>query len=155
MSGDNHYLTALDATSGEMRWHFGTNQWLNMSPILSSDRKVVYVGERFSLGDYLYAVDATSGEELWQYREGSTYVYTLATLADGALIAGWGNGRVYGFASNATTPTPHPRWHGNSVAWQINMGTDFSSESAAVHADGTLAVNLISGKVVAMQLAVQ
>ena len=76
---------------------FRTNQWLNMSPILSSDGKVVYVGERFSLGDYLYAIDATSGEEYGNI-EGSTYVYTLATLADGALIAGWGNGRVYGFA---------------------------------------------------------
>jgi outer membrane protein assembly factor BamB len=82
----------------------------------------VFVGEHYSIGDRLYALDALTGENLWQYREGSTYTYPLATLTDGSLLAAWGNGRIYAFPANATNPPSHPKWHGNEVAWQVNMG---------------------------------
>lgn len=155
ISGDDMSVHAYDATSGEERWRQQTYQYLNTSPLLSPDGKVVYVGEHYSIGDRLYALNALTGATIWQYREGSTYAYPLATLTDGGLLAAWGNGRLYAFPANATNPDDQSgQWHGNEVVWQVPLGADFATESAAVHTDGTFAVALTNGKVAALQLAV-
>jgi outer membrane protein assembly factor BamB len=64
-SGAGSRLTAYNASTGEMLWHFGQgNAGWAPQPVVSQDGIVFYL--EGSIPTNLYAVDSTTGQQLWQ-----------------------------------------------------------------------------------------
>lgn len=62
VGSSDHFLYALDATSGALKWKFQTNGRVTSSAAVS--RGVVYFG---SYDSYFYAVDAATGQLKWKF----------------------------------------------------------------------------------------
>jgi outer membrane protein assembly factor BamB len=90
-------LYALDATSGSLKWKFGTHGIIHSSPALYDG--VVYFG---SWDTYMYAVDAQTGKEIWKFKTREQPVMHLLegiqaspSIADGVLYFGARDGFFY------------------------------------------------------------
>ncbi len=104
----NHYVYALDATSGALRWKMlvshdpfqapESNQPLDLGvlapPVI--DNGILYVGAR---DGKLYALDATSGAQLWVY-DAHAIAFAGGFLEDANQVA-VAQGVVYGAIHNA------------------------------------------------------
>ena len=87
---DDHWLYALDATSGKKLWSYqtGNNIWMS-SPAVANG--VVYFG---STDDWLYALDATSGKKLWSYQTGGK-IWSSPAVANGVVYFGSADDSLY------------------------------------------------------------
>lgn len=116
-SGD-HFVYALEASSGKLVWKFETGNVVHASPAVADG--VVYIG---SWDRNLYALDATSGKQLWKYQTGEdtkiynqTGIASSAAVADGTVFFGCRDGHLY--AVNAKTG--EQKWsHDNKGGWVI------------------------------------
>merc|ERR1712195_139472 len=84
---------------GSKIWSFATGKYVDSSPALSSDGKVVYVGS----GDHnLYAVNASTGSKIWSFATGDGVDSSPALSIDGKVVyVGSDNTSLY--AVNALT----------------------------------------------------
>lgn len=86
-SGD-HNIYAIDASSGTLRWKFGTGDVVHASPAVADG--TVYVG---SWDRYFYALDAKTGALQWKFATGDDRkIYNQVGIAGSATVA---NGKVY------------------------------------------------------------
>lgn len=86
-SGD-HFVYALDAATGALRWKFATGNVVHASPAVSNG--TVYIG---SWDRYMYALDAKSGALRWKFLTGDDRtIYNQVGISSSAAIA---NGIVY------------------------------------------------------------
>jgi outer membrane protein assembly factor BamB len=85
----DHYLYALDASTGKELWSFQTGSWVDSSPAVVNG--VVYCG---SNDGYLYALNASTGTELWRFW--THYgVRSSPAVADGKVYFGSDDFRLY------------------------------------------------------------
>merc|ERR1711935_269130 len=74
---------AVNKTAGSKIWSFPTGNYVDSSPALSSDGKVVYVGS----GDHsLYAVNALTGSKIWSFATGDGVSSSPALSSDGKVV---------------------------------------------------------------------
>jgi len=82
--GNTDGVYALDAATGEERWHLDTGHF--SAPVVKDG--VVYAG-----GTDLYALDAATGEERWRFQAGGSV--TSPAVADGTVYVGSNDNYVY------------------------------------------------------------
>jgi outer membrane protein assembly factor BamB len=139
----DHFLYALDASSGVLKWKFETHGRITSTPAVANG--LVYFP---SFDSYFYAVDAASGLLKWKFQTAGEHRFTAPhlhgaepaaeTMADpfdfylsspavsnGAVYFGSGDGNVY--ALDAATGT---------LKWKFHTG-DVVHASPAI-ANGTL-----------------
>merc|ERR1712195_400081 len=74
---------SLSHSPGSKIWSFATGKYVDSSPALSSDGKVVYVGS----GDHnLYAVNASTGSKIWSFATGDGVNSSPALSIDGKVV---------------------------------------------------------------------
>ncbi len=117
----DHFLYAVDAATGALRWKFEAGSWIESSPAVVNN--TVYVG---SNDGKLYALAADSGKKLWEY---STHFVVRSSPA----VAG---SKVY-FGSNDYSLHAVDTATGKQ-AWSVNTGTDVLS--SPVVSDGIVYV---------------
>lgn len=88
----DHYLYALDATTGKQRWRFKTGDEVYSSPAVVGG--VVYIG---SGDEYVYALDAATGKQGWRFQTGG-YVLSPPAVVDGVVYIGSSGGYSYVYA---------------------------------------------------------
>lgn len=116
-SGD-HFVYALDAGTGALKWKFQTGNVVHASPAVADG--VLYIG---SWDRYLYALKASDGSLIWKFQTGDdTDIYnqvgiaSSASVADGMVFFGCRDGHFY--AVDAKTGTQ--RWSvDNHHGWVI------------------------------------
>lgn len=92
--GRDRRVHALDPTTGEKRWEFATQGYVDGSPVIVGQR--VFVG---SQDGRLYAIDLKSGEKVWEYQAGGRFTASPAVAA-GRLVIANENGIVYCFGKS-------------------------------------------------------
>ena len=97
-------IYALDAATGEERWHFTTGDAVGISPALVG--KVLY----FPSSDRtLYAVDVASGEEVWRFPIDGIALQGPTVLGGVAYIGtSFGNLYAIGSAGGDGAPSASP-----------------------------------------------
>jgi outer membrane protein assembly factor BamB len=84
--GDEEYLYALDARTGQVLWQVDPGGYVDSSPAVEAG--VVYV----SVHDYgeadLYAFDAATGTELWRFNPEPYGSFSPPAVADGLVFVG-------------------------------------------------------------------
>jgi outer membrane protein assembly factor BamB len=87
----DHYLYALDAASGALRWKFAASNKNWSTPAVANG--VVYFGS----GDgAIYALDQQSGKQLWAYKTGDAIYRSSPTPANGLVYIASQDSFVYG-----------------------------------------------------------
>jgi outer membrane protein assembly factor BamB len=116
-SGD-HYVYALDANSGAVRWKFKTGNVVHASPAVADG--TVYIG---SWDRNMYALDAVTGHERWRFQTGDDRdIYNQVGIAGSAAVA---NGTVYFGCRDShfyalDAKSGHLRWkHDDHGSWVI------------------------------------
>jgi|GEM_PF-6910713 len=87
--GDDGFLYALDAATGEERWHFQTRKWIWGQPRIFGQTIVVA-----SSDGHVYGLDASSGAKSWCARTGNANYADVIEWRGDALIA-CTDGRLY------------------------------------------------------------
>ena len=92
--GNDTYLYALDAATGQEKWFFET-PGVTSPPSISGD--AVYVGSRDSRDvttvGYLHVLDIQSGKEKGKFKTGE--VPSEPAISDGVVYFGGGDGYLY------------------------------------------------------------
>jgi outer membrane protein assembly factor BamB len=145
----NGRLHAVDAESGEKRWAFETDEFVDSSPTATVSGGpgaggTVFVGgweatlgaDPESRAGSVYAVEIELGEQRWQFETGARVV-SSPTVADGAVFAGSWDRSVY--ALDETDGEPR---------WQFETGGKVSSSPIVV--DGTVYVGSNDGYLYAL-----
>jgi outer membrane protein assembly factor BamB len=93
VSSDDHYLYALDAATGALRWRYNCNgsqpnDSLSASPVVANN--VVYVT---AYDGNVYAIDTQTGEKIWNH--------TTARLSSTFASPAYSNGVIYQAADKA------------------------------------------------------
>lgn len=102
-------MYAVDATTGEQKWEFETENFVDSSPTVADN--IVYVGS----GDgNVYALDAATGDQEWMF-ETSDSVISSPTVVNGTVYVGSADNSLYA----------------------LDAGVDGSSEASRVYS-GTL-----------------
>jgi outer membrane protein assembly factor BamB len=116
-SGD-HYVYALDATTGALRWKFKTGNVVHASPAVADG--TVYIG---SWDRNMYALDAATGHVRWRFQTGDDRdIYNQVGIAGSAAVV---NGAVYFGCRDShfyalDARTGHLRWkHDDHGSWVI------------------------------------
>ncbi|AMP04280.1 PQQ-binding-like beta-propeller repeat protein [Collimonas pratensis] len=81
-------VCALDPASGALKWKYGTNDWVQASPVIGADG-TVYVGANGS-DSVFYALNPQTGAAAWGYSVGGG-VTDASLAADGTVYLGLGN----------------------------------------------------------------
>jgi outer membrane protein assembly factor BamB len=92
-SSYDHYLNAVDATTGKTRWRYQTVEIVSSATVANG---VVYTG---SDGDYVYALRASDGSLLWQV-PAAVPGTSSPVVVNGVVYVGWANSM---FALDAAT----------------------------------------------------
>jgi outer membrane protein assembly factor BamB len=70
-------LLALDSSNGNIKWRFGTQDWVWSGPVLSNG--VLYVGD---LSGFFYAVNSTDGTSQWRLQPQNAIVGPPVIVGD-------------------------------------------------------------------------
>ncbi len=97
IGSSNKQLFALDAETGEVRWHFEGDASLQMTPTVADG--TVYIPSAYGT---LYALDARTGELRWTFAE-SLGPYAMPAIEDGILFAGSMDGTFYAIDAQSGT----------------------------------------------------
>jgi outer membrane protein assembly factor BamB len=116
-SGDGR-VYAVDAASGEERWHAQTGDVVHASPAVAGG--LVYVG---SWDGDLYALDAATGQERWRFHGGRDDVIhnqvgfqSSPAVADGVVYVGCRDSKLYALDAG----TGQERWRfDNEGSWVV------------------------------------
>jgi outer membrane protein assembly factor BamB len=84
---DDHFIYAVDAISGNLKWKYQTQQNVDSSPIVSNG--IVYIG---SADGNLYALDVVTGSLKWKYDTGSLIVKSSPLISKEVVFIGNRNG---------------------------------------------------------------
>ncbi len=79
--GAGKEVYALDATTGAVRWEFGTKEYVSTSPTLSGGR--IYISDF----DFLYAIDQKTGAVIWSSPTATTFYFAPIVSGQTALVA--------------------------------------------------------------------
>ena len=90
VGGHDGYLYAINPSTGDIFWHFRTDDRIWTAPTVAGD----LVFARSDDGN-LYAVDTATGEEHWRHQIGWAYEASAAVVADGIVYAGGSCGAIY------------------------------------------------------------
>jgi len=124
--GDSRGVYALDAATGEERWHLDAGAWVSAMSLTDS---VVYVGgnDVDAGAYYIYALDDATGEERWRFQTGGKIA--SPAVANGIVYVGSDDNYVY--ALDAATG----KW-----LWRFKAGFegDVVGFSVPVVADGVV-----------------
>ena len=122
--GKDHYLYAIDANTGKMKWKFKTGFLLSTS-CLTVANGIAYVR---SYDDYLYAIDANTGKMKWRFETGNMKDSSPA-VANGVLYIGSWDDYLYAIDSNT-----------GEMKWKFKIGgsTTFSRPSSPTVANGVV-----------------
>ena len=132
----DHYLYALDAKTGKLRWRFLADDELNSAPAYGYD--TVYVG---SDGGRLFAVAAKSGRLRWQAEAiRREYFYATPAVAYGRVFIANTDGTVYAFGAKT-----------GNLLWAQRAGTYVYTAPAVW--DKTVYVGSYDGNVYAFDAA--
>lgn len=116
-SGDGR-VYAVDAASGQERWHAQTGDVVHASPAVAGG--VVHVG---SWDGDLYALDAATGRERWRFQGGRDELIhnqvgfqSSAAVADGVVYVGCRDSKLYALDA----ATGKERWrYDNEGSWVV------------------------------------
>jgi outer membrane protein assembly factor BamB len=116
-SGD-HWVYALDAATGALRWKFETGDVVHATPAIAAG--VLYVG---SWDRYLYALDASTGSLIWKFQTGDDPkihnqigIASSAAVIDGVVLFGCRDGHFYAVDAR----TGQLKWaEDNKMGWVI------------------------------------
>lgn len=131
IGSSDHYVYALNASTGAEVWRFATNGEVRSSPAVEGG--MVYVG---SMDNSVYALDASSGSMVWNFTTGN-YVDSSPTVVAGVVYVGSLDGHVY--ALNSTT---------GANVWSYATGNAVVSSPAV--AGGTLYIGSMDHNVYAL-----
>ena len=109
-------LTAIDASTGEPRWHYTIYAGVQTQPAIVNG--IVYFG---SDDNRLYALGAKKGDLLWKYATNDSILSSPA-VADGVVYAGSNDDHLY--AVNAET---------GEFIWRYRTGGDVTSSPEVVN----------------------
>ena len=145
-SGDGN-LYALDATTGEVRWKFKTNNVVHSSPAYASG--TLYFG---SWDSYFYAVDAATGKEKWRFHGGEDELIhnqvgfqSSPVIAGGFVYTGCRDSNVYALDAS----TGKESWHfNNQGSWVISSPAVVNGKLLFATSDSSLfqALDAATGK---------
>ena len=93
------WFYAVDQCTGEYLWSQNMNGWVESSPAVSRDNKVVYVGSK---NGSLTAMDTQSGAILWEFATGSAVSSSPAVDSDGTVYIGSLNGKLVAVRPDGT-----------------------------------------------------
>jgi len=108
----------FDATTGNERWHFKTNDSVQSSPIIIEDFNSLYMG---GLDHNLYALNLISGAKIWATPTNGPITASVtypAEYNEGVLYLGSWDGNLY--AING---------YNGSIMWQMQVGGIISGSS--------------------------
>jgi outer membrane protein assembly factor BamB len=95
-------VCALDPATGKLKWKYGTNDWVQASPVIGADG-TVYVGTNG--GDSVfYALNPKTGAATWAYSVGGG-VTDASLAADGEIYLGLGNNALTALSAPAAGST--------------------------------------------------
>ncbi|WP_348093826.1 PQQ-binding-like beta-propeller repeat protein [Collimonas sp.] len=163
-------VCALDPATGKLKWKYGTNDWVQASPVIGADG-TVYVGSNG--GDSVfYALNPQTGAAAWAYSVGGG-VTDASLAADGSIYLGLGNNALTALTAPAAGSTDRvalsylnygqAQEHGGltslpagKAAWnftippasQLNPST--VGASPAIAADGTIYIGSEEGHLYAI-----
>lgn len=106
-------IHAVDAATGEERWHFDTGVAIASSPTVVNG--TVFVG-----GTGIHAIDAATGEERWRF-ETDDHVGSSPTVVDSTVFLGGSDDKLY--AVDAAT---------GEQQWRFNAGDCVESSPTVV-----------------------
>jgi len=111
----DNYVYALDASTGNLKWKYHTDDQVASSPAVSGG--VVYIG---SYDDHLYALDASTGNLKWKYLTGDR-VWSSPAVSEGVVYIGSYDDHLY--ALDAST---------GNLKWKyLTGGNVFSSPAVS------------------------
>ena len=140
----DHFVYALDAKTGKVRWQVETDgQIVSSAAWVDAEQAggapAIVIGTN---GGSLYALDAASGKIRWQARStdrlgsGREYFYATPTVAYGRVFIGNTDGWLYAYGAKSGT-----------LLWAKSAGTYVYT--AAVAADNVIYVGTYDGYIVA------
>ena len=95
-SGD-HYVYAVDAATGALKWKFRTGDVVHATPAFADN--VLYVG---SWDSYFYALNANTGKQLWRFKTGEDQaihnqigIQSSAAVSEGIVYFGCRDSNLY------------------------------------------------------------
>jgi outer membrane protein assembly factor BamB len=97
-AGDGWFY-ALDQCTGELLWSQNMHGWVESSPALSHDNRVVYVGSKSGL---LTAMDTRTGEKIWEFPTGAGITASPAVDNKGTIYIGSLDGSLYAVRPDGT-----------------------------------------------------
>jgi outer membrane protein assembly factor BamB len=128
--GDEDYLYAFDAETGEIKWRFEVPKILDLRGV---DGAPVVVDNRVYFGcwsGWFFCVDANTGELIWEYSHGDGrmgHVTEAPSLVNGVVYFGTAAGGVgytgWVYALNAEN---------GSLIWKFHIGDEICSSPAIV-----------------------
>lgn len=105
-SGDGWFY-ALDQCTGELLWSQNMYGWVESSPALSHDNRVVYVGSK---SGKLTALNTQTGEKIWEFQTEAAITSSPAVDSEGTIYIGSLDGILY-----AVLPDGTQKWSYNNV----------------------------------------
>jgi outer membrane protein assembly factor BamB len=117
----NGTLYAVEAATGQKKWHFKTGDRIRSTPKIHQKR--VYVG---SWDHHLYALDVENGKQIWRFNTGGI-VQASPAFGDGRVYIGSRTPKV--FALDAAPGEP---------VWEFEHTDGSWVESSGIYLDGVL-----------------
>ena len=127
-SGD-HYIYALDAATGQLRWKYRAGDVVHSSPAIANG--VLYVG---AWDGVLYALNVKTGRLIWKFATGVDPTHFMqgipgsAAIADGIVVFGSRDNKIYALDARS-----------GKQLWQQENGGSWVISSPAI-ADGVVYV---------------
>jgi len=121
----DHYLYALNSSSGELNWRFDAKGIIASSPAIGDDG-TIYFGTMWdsTTGNRIYAVNP-DGSEKWQYKTGDSIISDPAIGDDGTIYIGSYDNYLYAMNPNG------------SLKWKFKTG-DIVKGPPSIADDGTI-----------------
>lgn len=111
----DHFLYALNANDGTLRWSYEAGDWVNATPAVANG--VVYAGAN---DHTLYAFNATNGNVAWRYQVGDKII-SWPAVSNGIVYFGSWDQNVYAVRTN-----------NGSLLWRYQTGNRVSSPTLVV-----------------------
>lgn len=130
---DDGFLYALDAATGEERWHLRTNKWIWGRPLLIQGVLVVA-----SADGQVYGLEPATGRELWRCATGNANYADVVARRDAVLIAST-DGRLYELEARD-----------GSVRWSFDADAGLRAAPAVDAENGSIYLGTCGGQLLSI-----